>query len=357
MSSSSGILAVLESTCSHLGESFTHVSASRWRVEPYGRLLFAKLASPADQVLGEAASLNAMSQALKAAYEAEGSPTDGMESLESWTMIPTVHAFGQPQGSTGKAYLVTDYKDMSGRLGRKEQRLLGRKLALMHKHTLRQSSEKRFGFDRPTHCGITEQDNTYEDKWSTFFIERRIGKLIKQINDSSANKLDAELREKVWPLLFPPHLDEQIQPAIVHGDLWSGNAGVDAETSQPVIFDPSSFYAHGEYDLGIMHMFGGFTKECFDAYHEVLPRSEPHYEQRIVSAVPKWFGPLARSSCLAFARGMPLTILPPDLKRAYELTHHLNHWAMFGGSYASGAKGIMKSLISWAEGIGQKADL
>lgn len=46
-------------------------------------------------------------------------------------------------------------------------------------------------------------------------------------------------------------------PVILHGDLWSGNKGVDGDTGQPVVYDPSSYYGHNEADLGIMHMFGG----------------------------------------------------------------------------------------------------
>lgn len=47
------------------------------------------------------------------------------------------------------------------------------------------------------------------------------------------------------------------QPVILHGDLWSGNAGYDETTCTPVIFDPASYYGHNEADLGITHMFGG----------------------------------------------------------------------------------------------------
>lgn len=47
------------------------------------------------------------------------------------------------------------------------------------------------------------------------------------------------------------------RPVILHGDLWSGNAGYDEATCAPVIFDPASYYGHNEADLGITHMFGG----------------------------------------------------------------------------------------------------
>ena len=60
--------------------------------------------------------------------------------------------------------------------------------------------------------------------------------------------LSPDLFEKVIPrLLRPLETDgNSITPVLVHGDLWCGNAAVDRETDAPLIFDPSSFYAHNE---------------------------------------------------------------------------------------------------------------
>ena len=79
----------------------------------------------------------------------------------------------------------------------------------------------------------------------------------------------------------------------------SGNARFSRSRSQPIIFDPASYYGHSEADLGIMHMFGGFTPAFFERYHQLVPRSEPteEYEQRV---------------------------------QLYEAYHHLNHALMFG---------------------------
>ena len=46
--------------------------------------------------------------------------------------------------------------------------------------------------------------------------------------------------------------------------------------------------------LGITHMFGGFSQDFYNAYHDVLPKADPvqHYDARI---------------------------------KLYELYHHLNH--------------------------------
>jgi hypothetical protein len=119
------------------------------------------------------------------------------------------------------------------------------------------------------------------------------------------NGPDAGLREtvektahKVVPrLLGDGHLGytssgegENIVPVVVHGDLWSGNAdwgrivgsGRD-ETPGDVVYDPSACYGHSEFELGIMHMFGGFGPRFFDQYHRIVPKTEPvaEYADRV----------------------------------------------------------------------------
>jgi protein-ribulosamine 3-kinase len=101
-------------------------------------------------------------------------------------------------------------------------------------------------------------------------------------------------------LIGDDHLNngKGITPVVVHGDLWSGNAsrGVIGDEGDPqdVVYDPSACYAVGEYDLGIMRMFGGFGGSFLKEYHSLSPKSEPvgEYEDRVA---------------------------------LYELYHHLNH--------------------------------
>ena len=123
---------------------------------------------------------------------------------------------------------------------------------------------------------------------------------------------DSEL-EKVWPKLkdkMPDFFqDIQVQPSLLHGDLWSGNAG--SVGSEPVIYDAASFYGHHEYDLGIAGMFGGFSSAFYSAYHTLIPK-ETGFEKRHL---------------------------------LYQLFHHLNHWNHFGSGYRSGSLSIMKKLL------------
>jgi hypothetical protein len=59
------------------------------------------------------------------------------------------------------------------------------------------------------------------------------------------------IMEKVIPrLLRPLETDgNQIQPCLVHGDLWDGNTSVDGATGKPLIFDACSSYAHHECEF------------------------------------------------------------------------------------------------------------
>lgn len=106
------------------------------------------------------------------------------------------------------------------------------------------------------------------------FAESRQGK------DQRLHELVTTIVEVVVPsLIGDAHLNggKGIQPVVVHGDLWSGNAAVGR------IFDSSACYAHSEFDLGIMSMFGGFDSSFFSDYHKLCPRAEPkdEYDDRI----------------------------------------------------------------------------
>ena len=234
----------------------------------------------------------------------------------------------------------------------------------------------QFGFPVPTCCGDTPQPNPFTASWPDFFAQHRLRFILGR--GERRNGADAELRslvertaETVVPrLLGCRHLGgtQGIVPVVVHGDLWSGNRGLavfpgrrdggdqsktqsespssqsqsrsrsqslsqfdtdDTETSnndhnycenpsetpEEIIYDPSSTYAHSEYELGIMQMFGGFSAAFMREYHNLVPKTEPveEYEDRV---------------------------------SLYESYHHLNHWAIFGATgYREGAVGILGKLV------------
>lgn len=137
----------------------------------------------------------------------------------------------------------------------------GGSLAALHRHTARQH-----GLDRDNYIGRLPQKNRFDTSWAHFYRDQRIGfqmELARQRGRLPARreKLLTRLMERIPDLLD----DEDIQPSLLHGDLWGGNYMVDAE-GEAVLIDPAVFYGHREMDIAMSELFGGFSDRFYDAY-------------------------------------------------------------------------------------------
>ena len=205
-------------------------------------------------------------------------------------------------------FLVTVFLDMSssgrstGRGDEGSGMSLAQKLGKLHSTPApvppegHEGNGKRvFGFPVPTCCGDTEQPNEYSESWADFYGQKR---LLAVLGKSERNNgfdeglrglVERTVRETVPRLIGDGHLNggDGVVPVVVHGDLWSGNRGKGViggvGVVEDVVFDPSSCYAHSEYELGIMQMFGGFGGAFMKEYHRIVPKTEPvgEYEDRI----------------------------------------------------------------------------
>ncbi|KAL2000249.1 hypothetical protein VTN02DRAFT_3358 [Thermoascus thermophilus] len=320
---------------SALGSGFTTTGKIRATVpRPDGqgeeeRLYFVKTSSAgkaaAEMFRGEFESLNAIADIVPG-------------------FCPRALAWGplDDDGGGGRTwFLATEYLELGG--GGRSGSSLAKRLGKLHRTPAPPdpaTGKRLFGFPAPTFCGDTKQPNRFRESWADFYAHERLLTVLAE--SERRNGADPALRELVETtaaavvpaLLADGHLGydrdghgDGIVPVVVHGDLWSGNASrgrivgsgrredeAKDEADGDVVYDPSACYAHSEYELGIMKMFGGFGGGFFDEYHRIVPRTEPvdEYEDRL---------------------------------RLYELYHHLNHYAIFGGGYRSGAVSIMQRLI------------
>ena len=158
---------------------------------------------------------------------------------------------------------------------------MARMLAGLHRHL-----GPRFGWETDNWIGLSPQFNGWNDDWTEFFCEKRLGPQLAKA------KLRVDL-EKAKNLLQ----GHRPQASLLHGDLWSGNAGFTAEG--PVIFDPAVYYGDREADLAMTELFGGFPPAFYAAYEGAFPLDEG-YGRR---------------------------------KHLYNLYHLLNHLNLFGGGY------------------------
>jgi fructosamine-3-kinase len=131
-----------------------------------------------------------------------------------------------------------------------DQDLLCPKLAELHLKSI--SPNGNFGFPIDTGMGACFQPCEWTNSWEKCFS--RIIDLQFQweqdVHGSSAEmrELHAAMLEKVIPRLLRPLETEgrSIKPCFVHGDMWDGNAPVNMDNDQAIVFDPIGLYAHNE---------------------------------------------------------------------------------------------------------------
>ncbi|KAF2232194.1 hypothetical protein EV356DRAFT_450641, partial [Viridothelium virens] len=161
------------------------------------------------------------------------------------------------------------------------------KVAALHANSV--SPNGKFGFHVVTYNGDLPQENGYTDTWEECFkngFEHMLNMNIKRGGPwDEMECLKSNMLEKVIPRLLRPleTRGRSVKPALVHGDLWCGNVAIDTQTDIPLIYDPSSFYAHNEYELGNWRPERNkFSRSYFNAYHTHMPKAEPEddYDDR-----------------------------------------------------------------------------
>ena len=188
-----------------------------------------------------------------------------------------------------------------------DQKKLGKGLGELHLKSA-ESNPKMFGFPVEGFIGTTDQKKGLEDNWIDCFLNLRI---IPQLLSLKSRILDKVILNKVKEKIKSELLNHKPINALVHGDLWSGNAGMD-KNGKGVIFDPASWWADNEVDIAMTKLFGGFRKEFYEEYHRIFPLKNG-FEKRII---------------------------------IYNFYHILNHDNMFGGGYLNQVQDYVKVILN-----------
>ena len=240
---------------------------------------------------------------LEEQFEREAEGLKALSLAQDKLLIPDVLLTSQ-SSPDWPAFIVMDWINQGTPLTTYDLQL-GQGLAALHKSTARY-----FGFPHHNYCGATLQNNTWHKEWCHFYANQRLTPLLTLARDQQG--LDAISTQKIERLIthLPEWLSSDEPPALIHGDLWSGNVLV-SEDSRPVLIDPAAYFGHREAELGMMSLFGHFSKRVWQSYQEAYPLT-PGWKERL-----------------------PL----------YELYHLLNHYVLFGGSYGSSAMKIVNRFI------------
>jgi fructosamine-3-kinase len=167
--------------------------------------------------------------------------------------------------------------------------------------------EGSYGWPCDNFIGSTPQRNSWHNSWADFFVACRLAPQLQLLAQGGQPLRRSEDALEQARRLLASH---QPQPALVHGDLWSGNGGL-LEEGGGTIFDPAVYLGDREVDLAMARLFGGFPEAFFRGYRDRWPL-DPGSEQRV---------------------------------ELYNLYHLLNHANLFGGSYVKQAQASLDWLV------------
>lgn len=215
--------------------------------------------------------------------------------------IPEVIAHGKLDG---KHYLLMEYIESASPQSNYWKKF-GVALAEMHKN----NSNSNYGLEHDNYIGKLPQPNNSAENWIDFFINHRLEFQLKLAVQNGLVDSSFVNRYRAFYELLPGLLPVD-QPALLHGDMWSGNVMVGAD-GQVCLIDPAVYFGHREIELAFTQMFGGFGYDFYTSYREAYPL-EPGFEQRT------------------------------DI---YNIYPHMVHVNLFGTSYLGGVESVLRRYL------------
>ena len=141
---------------------------------------------------------------------------------------------------------------------------LGRALAVMHA-----ASPMRFGADADGFIGRLGLDNSPAGTWPEFFVERRLAPYLGALSTDERASVE-RLCDRIHDVCGPAE-----RPALIHGDLWSGNVLWAADSSAWLVDAASAHGGHRETDLAMLALFGApHLDEVLRGYDDVAPLAD-----------------------------------------------------------------------------------
>ncbi|HYJ81558.1 MAG TPA: fructosamine kinase family protein [Allosphingosinicella sp.] len=141
---------------------------------------------------------------------------------------------------------------------------IGAALRRLHDHR-----SEQYGWPVDYQIGTVTLVNRERRDWPGFWVEQRLA--------ATAAVLDRPWRERVGALvdraeeIAPP----EPPPALLHGDLWSGNILV-ADGRLAALIDPACYHGDAEVDLAMLSLFDSPGESFWEAYGPL----EPGWEER-----------------------------------------------------------------------------
>ena len=170
--------------------------------------------------------------------------------------------------------LLMQFVEGSNRFSNEAQRHAAELLAGLHGVTA-----DAYGHERDTLVGSLEQPNPPTESWVEFFRDQRL--LYVAGVAHGAGRLPSEDLKRIERLAgrLDEHIEEPERPALIHGDVWSGN--VLAKDDRITAFlDPAIYHADPEVELAFISLFNSFGEPFFERYREIRGIRVGFFEER-----------------------------------------------------------------------------
>lgn len=164
--------------------------------------------------------------------------------------VPKPLAWGTYKKEPDKHFYMCDFYDMADDLP--DIQKFCAIVAKIHLDSMGKSPVNKYGFQITTHLAYVDNDNSWSDSWEEWYA-RALKRMLDEEEKSHGPEeelaiLTTAMFEKVIPRLLRPLETggHEIQPCLIHSDLWPGNVKPDAVTDEPIIFDSCAFWGHNE---------------------------------------------------------------------------------------------------------------
>lgn len=236
------------------------------------------------------------------AFDMFQSEKDGLDAIRNTKTIAAPQVYFCEAWEKG-AFLIMEYVEAERSTDR-GMAALGRQLAQLHEREC-----STFGWNRDNFIGSLPQSNERSGSWSEFYVAERLQPQLElSINRGLLSQMEVPSTGRMLTVI--EEMCNNVKPSLLHGDLWGGNYLISSDGT-PYLIDPAVYEGHNEVDIAMSMLFGGFGNSFYTAYEEILPTDS----------------------------------YSPDRIKLYQLYYLLVHLNLFGVSYYSSVKAILKSYF------------
>ncbi|MGF1549444.1 MAG: fructosamine kinase family protein [Sphingomonadaceae bacterium] len=173
---------------------------------------------------------------------AKGGPAPDLEAA----MLRAIAAAGAPAPAVESEHgdvLLMEYIPNDGVMSEGAWRSLGKAVARLHARR-----EERYGWPNDWSLGTVRLDNRRGEDWIEFWGEQRLRAVAAVLDRPWRERVDKACRSLAGIISRAP------PPALLHGDLWTGNVLVN-EGELAALIDPACYYGDAEVDIAMLTLF------------------------------------------------------------------------------------------------------